>query len=70
MLDVAKEVAGAAGSTKIPIVSEQVMHAEKPDVLLVLPWHFRDSIIERERLYISKGGRLLFPLPRISFYPN
>ncbi len=56
--------------TKIPIVSEQVMHAEKPDVLLVLPWHFRDSIIERERLYISKGGRLLFPLPRISFYPN
>ena len=55
--------------TQIPIVSEEEMHKEKPDILLVLPWHFRQSIIERESEFIQRGGRLLFPLPRIEFFP-
>lgn len=55
--------------THIPIVSEEVMHNEKPDILLVLPWHFRKSIIEREKDFIQRGGRLLFPLPHIELFP-
>ena len=55
--------------TNIPIVSEKVMHNEKPDILLVLPWHFRESIIARERDFIQRGGRLLFPLPQIELFP-
>jgi hypothetical protein len=55
--------------THIPIVSEKVMHNEKPDILLVLPWHFRESIIARERDFIQRGGRLLFPLPQIELFP-
>jgi len=51
--------------TRIPIISEQEARAARPDYLLVLPWHFRDGIIRREREYLAKGGRLIFPLPEI-----
>jgi len=55
--------------TDIPIISEPEMHAKKPDVLLVLPWHFRDNLIEREKDFLQKGGKLLFPLPEVEYYP-
>lgn len=56
--------------TNIPIISESAMHEAKPDVLLVLPWHFRENIIEREADFLARGGRLLFPLPQIEFFPH
>jgi len=49
--------------THIPIVSEEEMHAMQPDVLLVLPWHFRDHLLKREHRFLSRGGQMLFPLP-------
>lgn len=51
--------------TNIPIRSEEEIKALLPDYLLVLPWHFRDAIIERERDFLQGGGRLIFPLPEI-----
>ncbi len=51
--------------TNIPIISEAEAMAMKPDYLLVLPWHFRHSILERERHFIERGGKLIFPLPEI-----
>jgi hypothetical protein len=51
--------------TLIPIISEKEAHAMHPDVLLVLPWHFRCNIVERERAFLESGGELLFPLPAI-----
>jgi NDP-4-keto-2,6-dideoxyhexose 3-C-methyltransferase len=51
--------------TGIPIVSEKEAKTKKPDYLLVLPWHFHDGIIERERTYIEGGGTLVFPLPEL-----
>jgi hypothetical protein len=51
--------------TSIPIVSEEDAKAMKPDYLLVLPWHFRDGIIAREREFLMGGGKLLFPMPTI-----
>jgi len=51
--------------THIPILSEKEVHAMRPDYMLVLPWHFRDSIIEREAEYLASGGKLIFPLPEI-----
>lgn len=51
--------------TNIPIASEAEVKAKKPDYLLVLPWHFRSFIIEREREYLRQGGKLIFPLPEI-----
>lgn len=51
--------------THIPIISENEARAMKPDYFLVLPWHFKDSILEREREYIEHGGKFIFPLPEI-----
>lgn len=51
--------------TAIPIVSEEEMHAARPDYLLVLPWHFREGILHRETEFLRRGGRLIFPLPEI-----
>lgn len=52
--------------TAIPIVPEAEMRARKPDYLLVLPWHFRDFIVEKEAAWrAASGAKLLFPLPRL-----
>ena len=51
--------------TNIPIISEQEARAMKPDYFLVLPWHFKSFIIEKEQKYIEQGGKFIFPLPEI-----
>lgn len=51
--------------TNIPIISEQEAKAMKPDYFLVLPWHFKNNILEREKEYIEQGGKFIFPLPEI-----
>lgn len=51
----------------IPIISEEQARAEKPDFMLVLPYHFADEIRVRERIYLEQGGALIIPLstPRL-----
>lgn len=51
--------------TLIPIISEKEAKAMKPDYFMVLPWHFKKGIIERETEYLEDGGQLVFPLPKI-----
>ena len=51
--------------THIPIISELEAKAMKPDYLFVLPWHFKDSILLREKDYLAQGGKFIFPLPEI-----
>jgi SAM-dependent methyltransferase len=51
--------------TNIPIISEAEAHAMKPDYLFVLPWHFRDNLIQRESAFLQRGGKMIFPLPEI-----
>jgi len=51
--------------TKIPIVSEARLIEDSPDYLLVLPWHFREHVIEKCRAYLEQGGHLIFPLPHV-----
>jgi hypothetical protein len=51
--------------TNIPIVSEAEARAMKPDYFLVLPWHFKDGIVQREAQFLANGGRMIFPFPEI-----
>ena len=51
--------------THIPIVSEAEAKAMRPDYFLVLPWHFKDGILRREKEYLASGGRFIFPFPEI-----
>jgi hypothetical protein len=54
--------------THIPIISENEAKAMRPDYFLVFPWHFKNSIIEREQDFLKQGGKLIFPLPEIEIY--
>ncbi len=51
--------------TNIPIVSEAESRAMKPDYYLVLPWHFKEEFIKREKATLDSGVGLIFPLPTI-----
>lgn len=54
--------------TDISIVSEEESRAMEPDFYLVLPWHFRNEFLRRERLAwdpsrTTKRPKFIFPLP-------
>lgn len=49
--------------TWIPIVPERELLAQKPDYLIVLPWHFR-AFFEQSPAFA--GTQLVFPLPELS----
>jgi len=51
--------------THIPIISEKEASTMKPDYYLVLPWHFRKGILEKEKEFRKNGGKFIFPLPSI-----
>ncbi|MCJ8159699.1 class I SAM-dependent methyltransferase [Sphingomonas sp. LaA6.9] len=52
--------------TWIPIVSQDELLQQKPDYLLVLPWHFRDFFVRSRQL---SEFTLLFPLPELEVVP-
>lgn len=51
--------------SRIPIISEAEARAMNPDYFLVLPWHFKEGILQREQEFIARGGKLIFPFPEI-----
>ncbi len=51
--------------TDIPIISEAESRAMRPDYYLVLPWHFKEEFVEREKEMLDKGVKFIFPLPTI-----
>lgn len=54
------------GATGIPIRSEAAWRGMAPPGLaIVLPWHFKQGILARERSWRGAGGRFLFPLPEM-----
>jgi len=56
--------------TNIPIISEEESRAMNPDYFLVLPWHFKEEFVLREREFVQKGGRFIFPLPEVQILPE
>ncbi len=54
--------------TDIKIYSEDDMRVAQPDYLLILPWFFRQTFIEREATYLKKGGVMIFPAPEFSTF--
>lgn len=51
--------------TDIPIISEAESRAMKPDYYLVLPWHFKQEFMEREKEALENGTSFIFPLPKM-----
>ncbi len=50
--------------TNIPIKSEEEVRLMKPDYMLVLPWHFISEFVEREKDYLTTGGKFIVPCPK------
>lgn len=51
--------------SNIPIVTEQQVFDSSPEILLILPWHFKETFLEKTKNFRSKGGLVIFPLPKI-----
>lgn len=49
--------------TWIPIIPEEEGRKANPDYLFVLPWHFLDAFLKREKDYLESGGKFIVPLP-------
>lgn len=50
--------------TNIPIISEKEAREMKPDYFVVLPWHFREFILNKEEAFRKASNcKFVFPLP-------
>jgi len=50
----------------IELISEEQARKINPEAFIVLPWNFKKEIVEREKEYLNKGGKLMFVMP----YPH
>ena len=48
---------------RLPIVSPERILEAQPDYLLILPWNFKDEIMEQQAEYRRRGGRFIVPVP-------
>ena len=54
--------------TNIKIIYDKICRSHKSNYYLVLPWHFKEEILKRDRNIRKKGTRFIFPLPTIKIY--
>ena len=57
-------------NSDIPILLEEPNLVEESDVAVVFPWHFEAFFTKRLSAFLSKGGRIVWPLPAISVESN
>lgn len=47
----------------IPILAPEELVKRQPDYCLILPWNFKDEIMQQQAEYRRKGGRFIVPVP-------
>lgn len=47
----------------VPIVDPKELAARMPDYTLILPWNFKDEIVDQQAEYRANGGRFIVPIP-------
>ncbi len=47
----------------LPILAPEALLERQPDYVVILPWNFRDEIIEQQQEYLSRGGKFIVPVP-------
>ncbi len=60
-----KKFGGAHAGHQHPHRQRRRMRSRRPDYYLVLPWHFKEEFLERERAMLEAGVGFIFPLPQI-----
>jgi hypothetical protein len=51
--------------TRIPIHAPDAIRTRRPDYLLILPWNFRQEIMEQMAFIREWGGRFVVPIPEV-----
>lgn len=55
--------------THIPILHPDTIYQTKPDFVMILPWNFKDEIIEQMSGIRDWGGCFIVPIPEATVYP-
>ena len=55
--------------TGIRIIPLETYREEKPDYLLILPYHFIDEIMEQEKPFLQHGGKFIVAIPAVKVIP-
>jgi SAM-dependent methyltransferase len=55
--------------THIPIHPPEKILETQPDYVLILPWNFKDEIMQQMASIREWGGRFVVPIPEVTVYP-
>lgn len=55
--------------THIPIYAPEKISEVKPDYVLILPWNFREEIMQQMAHIREWGGKFVVPIPEVIVYP-
>jgi 2-polyprenyl-3-methyl-5-hydroxy-6-metoxy-1,4-benzoquinol methylase len=55
--------------THIPILHPDKIREARPDYVLVLPWNFKDEIMQQVSYIQEWGGQFVVPIPEVKVYP-
>lgn len=55
--------------THIPIYHPDKIKESKPDIVLILPWNFKEEIMLQMSHIREWGGEFLVPIPEVQMYP-
>ena len=53
--------------TRIPVYAPEKIFETKPDFVLILPWNFKDEIMQQMREIRDWGGQFVVPIPEVQF---
>jgi hypothetical protein len=51
--------------SRIPIVDESIIRAEKPDYVLILPWNIRGEVVSQLAYIREWGGKFVTAVPSL-----
>ncbi len=54
--------------THIPIFAPEKIDEARPDYLLILPWNFKDEIMQQMARIRGWGGKFVVPIPEVTVY--
>ncbi len=54
--------------SRIPIVDEAHLRADRPDLVLILPWNLKDELVQQLDYVRSWGGRFVTAVPQLQVF--
>ncbi|OQP85844.1 SAM-dependent methyltransferase [Rhizobium rhizosphaerae] len=55
--------------SRIPIVTEERLRAEKPERVVILPWNLQSEIMQQLQYITDWGGRFVTAVPKLTVHP-